>query len=102
MHKTIYYYSLILLTSIGCAQKKAIIKTNEEFNPSYFTLGAYDSKDQSSVIKSIIHLKESRKINLDGKEYDISKFESIIDTIKGKYTIKVGKNENRINLVRSK
>jgi hypothetical protein len=33
--------------------------------------------------------KESNKINLDGKEYDIVQFKSIVDTIKGEYSLKV-------------
>jgi hypothetical protein len=49
------------------------------------SLDAYEGNDGSNRIRSIINSKESNKINLDGKEYDIVQFKSIVDTIKGEY-----------------
>jgi hypothetical protein len=53
------------------------------------SLDAYEGNDGSNRIRSIINSKESNKINLDGKEYDIVQFKSIVDTIKGEYSLKV-------------
>ncbi len=96
---TIYCIFIIILTT-GCAQKKAPIKKNVINMPNSISLEAYESKDESNRIKSIINSKESRKINLDGKEYDITLFKSIVDTIKGKYSIKVDNNDKIIKIIR--
>jgi negative regulator of sigma E activity len=54
----------------------------------------------SNRIRSIINSKESNKINLDGKEYDIVQFKSIVDTIKGEYSLKVENSKKIVRIIR--
>lgn len=66
------------------------------------SLDAYVSKDETNRIRSIINSKESNKINLDGKEYDISMFKSIVDTIEGEYSIKVDNKKKIVTIIRTR
>jgi hypothetical protein len=56
--------------------------------------------NDSNRIRSIINSKESNKINLDGKEYDIVQFKSIVDTIKGEYSLKVENSKKIVRIIR--
>jgi hypothetical protein len=51
-------------------------------------------------VRFIINSKESNKINLDGKEYDIVQFKSIVDTIKGEYSLKVENSKKIVRIIR--
>lgn len=82
-----------------CTEKKSFKK--EVINSSNsLSLDAYESSDGTNRIKSIINSKESTKINLDGKEYDIDLFKSIVDTIKGEYSINVDNNKKIVRIIR--
>lgn len=100
MKKNIIYLSLIILVTIGCAQKKNLLKKEVINSSNSISLDAYESTDGTNRIRSIINSKESNKINLDGKEYDITLFKSIVDTIKGEYTIKVDSSAKIVKIIR--
>ncbi|TDE04198.1 hypothetical protein [Flavobacterium sandaracinum] len=100
MKKNIIYITLIILLTIGCAQKKNLLKKEVINSSNSISLDAYESTDGTNRIRSIINSKESNKINLDGKEYDITLFKSIVDTIKGEYTIKVDSSAKIVKIIR--
>ncbi|MCL9810108.1 hypothetical protein [Flavobacterium luminosum] len=100
MKRNIIYFTLTFLLTIGCAQKKYPIKEDIINSSNSISLDAYESNDGTNRIKSVISSKESNKINLDGKEYEIAQFKSIIDTIKGEYRIKVNENERIVEIIR--
>ena len=100
MKKNIIYFTLITLLIIGCAQKKFILKKEVINSSNSISLDAYEGNDGSNRIRSIINSKESNKINLDGKEYDIVQFKSIVDTIKGEYSLKVENSKKIVRIIR--
>jgi len=83
-----------------CAQKKKLIKKEVINTSNSISLDAYESSNGTNRIRSIINSKESNKINLDGKEYDIALFKSIVDTIKGEYSIKVDNSSKIVRIIR--
>jgi hypothetical protein len=100
MKKNIIYFTLIILLTIGCAQKKNLLKKEVINSSNSVSLDAYESRDGTNRIRSIINSKESIKINLDGKEYDVTLFKSIVDTIKGQYSINVDNSEKMVRIIR--
>jgi hypothetical protein len=100
MKKNIIYFTLIILLTIGCAQKKNLLKKEVIHSSNSVSLDAYESRDGTNRIRSIINSKESIKINLDGKEYDVTLFKSIVDTIKGEYSINVDNSEKMVRIIR--
>jgi hypothetical protein len=100
MKKNIIYFTLLILLAIGCAQKKNPIKKVAINSSNSLSLNAYQSKDETTRIRSVINSKESNKIDLDGKEYDIALFKTIVDTIKGEYRIKVDKSKKIVRIIR--
>jgi hypothetical protein len=100
MKKNIIYLILITLLAIGCAQKKITLKKEVINSYNSLSLDAYESSDETNRIRSIINSKDSNKINLDGKEYDITLFKSIVDTIKGEYSIKVDNSTKTVRIIR--
>ncbi|MFT5713512.1 MAG: hypothetical protein ACI9WT_000047 [Flavobacterium sp.] len=100
MKKNIIYFTLIILLTIGCAQKKNLLKKEVINSSNSVSLDAYESRDGTNRIRSIINSKESIKINLDGKEYDVTLFKSIVDTIKGEYSINVDNSEKMVRIIR--
>jgi|TARA_R110002033_G_scaffold130091_1_gene170700 hypothetical protein len=102
MKKNIIYYTVIIVLTIGCAQKRFPLKKDVINSSNSISLDAYESKDETNRIRSIINSKESNKINLDGKEYDISMFKSIVDTIEGEYSIKVDNKKKIVTIIRTR
>lgn len=102
MKKNIIYYTVIIVLTIGCAQKRFSLKKDVINSSNSISLDAYESKDETNRIRSIINSKESNKINLDGKEYDISMFKSIVDTIEGEYSIKVDNKKKIVTIIRTR
>ena len=100
MKQNIIYFTLMLLLTIGCAQKKMVLKKEVLDSSNSISLDAYESGDGTTRIRSILNSKESTTIHLDGKEYDIAVFKSIIDTLKGEYTIKVDNSKKMVRLIR--
>ncbi len=100
MKKNIIYFTLITLLATGCAQKKFLLKKDSIYTSNSISLDAYESNDGTNRIRSIINSKESDKINLDGKEYDIARFKSIVDTIKGEYNLKVDNSKKMVRIIR--
>jgi hypothetical protein len=100
MKKNIIYFTLIILLTIGCAQKKNLLKKEVINSSNSVSLDAYESRDGTNRIRSIINSKESIKINLDGKEYDVTLFKSIVDTIKGEYSINVDNSKKMVRIIR--
>ena len=101
MKKNIIYFTLIILLIIGCAQKKNLLKKEVINSSTSISLDAYESSNETNRIRSIINnSKESNKINLDGKEYEIALFKSIVDTIQGEYTIKVDNSTKIVRIIR--
>ena len=100
MKKNIIYFTLIILLTIGCAQKKNLLKKGVINSSNSISLDAYESSNGTNRIRYIINSKESTKINLDGKEYDIALFKSIVDTIKGEYSINVDNNKKIVRIIR--
>jgi hypothetical protein len=100
MKKNIIYIPLIILLTIGCAPKKIILKKEVINSSNSLSLDAYESSDGTNRIKSIMNSKEPTKINLDGKEYDIDLFKSIVDTIKGEYSINIDNNKKIVRIIR--
>jgi hypothetical protein len=102
MKKNIIYYTVIIVLTIGCAQKRFLLKKDVINSSNSISLDAYESKDETNRIRSIINSKESNKINLDGKEYDISMFKSIVDTIEGEYSIRVDNKKKIVTIIRTR
>ena len=100
MKQNIIYFTLMLLLTIGCAQKKMVLKKEVLDASNSISLDAYENGDGTTRIRSILNSKESTAIHLDGKEYDIALFKSIIDTLKGEYTIKVDNSKKMVRLIR--
>lgn len=101
MKKNTIYLILITLLAIGCAQKKNTLKKEVINSSNSVSLDAYQSSDGENRIRSIINSKDSNKINLDGKEYDIALFKSIVDTIKCEYSIKVENSTKIVRIIRN-
>lgn len=90
----------MLLLTIGCAQKKMVLKKEVLDSSNSISLDAYENGDGTTRIRSILNSKESTTIHLDGKAYEIAVFKSIIDTLKGEYTIKVDTSKKMVRLIR--
>jgi hypothetical protein len=102
MKKNIIYFTLITLLATGCAQKKSILKKDAIYSSNSISLDAYESSDATNRIRSIINSKESNKFNLDGNEYDIDQFKSVVDTIKGEYSLKVDSSKKIVRIIRTR
>ena len=78
----------------GCISKKNTIDTKswETINLDAYSAGA----NEKSLIQSILTSNASKQtmVELDQVKYKITQFNSITDTIKGKYDLKIEKKEN--------
>jgi hypothetical protein len=80
--------------AIGCAPKKNSIDTTSCKTTS---LDAYSAgANEKNLIQSIINSDSSNQtmVELDKVKYKITQFNSIIDTLKGKYNVKIEKKES--------
>ncbi|RBN49050.1 hypothetical protein [Flavobacterium psychrolimnae] len=102
MIKNIIYCTLIILLTIGCAQKKYHLKKDLINSSNSISLDAYESKYETNRIKSRINSIGYNKISLDGKEYDITMFKSIVDTIKDDYSIEVDNSKKIVKIIRKR
>jgi hypothetical protein len=96
MKKTLLYADYTFNNRM-CTEKFILKKVINSSNS--ISLDAYEGNG-SNRIRSIINSKESNKINLDGKEYDIVQFKSIVDTIKGEYSLKVENSKKIVRIIR--
>jgi hypothetical protein len=81
------FYTLV----VGCAPKKNSIDTSSWKTTS---LDAYSAgADEKNLIQSIINSDSSNQtmVELDQVKYKITQFNSITDTLKGKYSLKIEK-----------
>ncbi|MBX9888064.1 MAG: hypothetical protein K2Y30_09045 [Flavobacteriaceae bacterium] len=78
----------------GCTSKKNTIDTKswETINLDAYSAGT----NEKSRIQSILTSNASKQtmVELDQVKYKITQFNSITDTIKGKYDLKIEKKEN--------
>lgn len=83
-----------VLLAVGCAPKKNSIDARSWKTTS---LDAYSAgANEKNLIQSIINSDSSNQaiVELDQVKYKITKLNSITDTLKGKYSLKIEKNEN--------
>ena len=84
----------IAVLAIGCAPKKNSIDTRSWKTTN---LNAYSGGvNERNLIQSIINSDSSNQtlVELDQVKYKITQLNSITDTLKGKYNLKIEKNES--------
>lgn len=78
---------IILLLLISCSKKNYTLHQNRQ-NLNSISLDAQQNSGVHNTVRTILKSKLYRNVFLDGKNYKLHQFKSIIDTISNGYSLK--------------